>query len=220
MMKCNPEKTKLIHFSSKFKNVSSSFKIFADGHEVKLVEDAVDLGVILDSSLNMKKQVSKLCSSASITIRKISSISKFLDRKVLERLVHAFISTKLDYCNSILYGLPGGEIQRVQRIQNAAVTKCKIQDHISPILDQLHWLTIKNRIVYKLLLLTFKSLFHHTPSYLYETLVLQHHHELTTLTDQKYFNNRNFMYFGTCILDLLKRLLLLLLVLFLFTKSI
>ena len=146
MMKCNPEKTKFIHFSSKFKNVSSSFKIFADGHEVKLVEDAVDLGVILDSSLSMKKQVSKLCSSASITLRKISSNSKFLDRKVLARLVHAFIFTKLDYCNSILYGLPGGEIQGLQRIQNAAarlITKCKIQDHISPILDQLHWLTIK-----------------------------------------------------------------------------
>ena len=136
MMKCTPEKTKLIHFSSIFKIVSSSFKIFADGHEVRLVEDAVDLGVILDSSLNMKKQVLKLCSSASITLRKISSISKLIDRKVLSRLVHAFISTKLDYCNSILYGLPGGEIQRVQRIQNAAarlITKCKykITFHLS-----------------------------------------------------------------------------------------
>ena len=152
----------------------------------------------------MKKQVSKLCSSALITLRKISSISKYLDRKVLERLVHAFISTKLDYCNSCLYGLPGIEIQKVQCIQNAAarlITKCKIQDHISPILYQLHWLTIKKRIVYKLLLLTFKSLFYQTPSYLYDTLLLQQHHGLTMClisenTRQLYIKIPNNKFYG------------------------
>ena len=147
-----------------------------DGHDIKPVDSVRNLGVILDCNLSMKKHVSNLCSSASFALRNIKSISKYLDRNKLERLVHAFISTKIDYCNSILYGLNNKEINKIQQIQNASarlITKSKKFDNISPILEQLHWLTVKKRIIYKVLLITFKSLLYQSLSYLTNILVPQ-----------------------------------------------
>lgn len=82
-----------------------TFNISVDGHPISRIDNVLDLGVILDSHLNMEKHVSKLCSSASISLKRISSLRKYLSKDILERLVDAFISTKMGYCNSILYGL-------------------------------------------------------------------------------------------------------------------
>ena len=47
-------------------------------------------------------------------------IRKYLSRPVTESLVHAFITSRVDYCNSLLYGLPNSHVMKLQRIQNAA----------------------------------------------------------------------------------------------------
>ena len=76
-------------------------------------------------------------------------------------LVHAFISSKLDNCNSLLYGLPGHLLNRLRLIQNTAariVTLSKRFDHITPILFKLHWLLLNYRIHFKILLLVYKCL--------------------------------------------------------------
>ena len=79
------------------------------------------------------------------------------------------ISSKLDYCNALLYGLPDAQLQRLQRAQNTAariVTRTKKSEHITPVLKQLHWLPVRHRIVFKLLLITYKSLNGLSPQYL------------------------------------------------------
>ena len=83
------------------------------------------------------------------------------------------VISRLDYCNAILYGVPSSLLGKLQRLQNHAarvITCTRKYDHITPVLKSLHWLPIEQRIVFKILLLTFKSLQGLAPPYLRELL--------------------------------------------------
>ena len=109
-----------------------------------------------------------ICRSGSLSLHELSKIRKFLSQKDTERVVHAFISSKLDYCNGLFYGLPSSEYRNF-RLQNAAarsITQTKKFDHITPVLINLHWLPIEHRVIFKLLLFTYKALHGLAPDYL------------------------------------------------------
>ena len=86
--------------------------------------------------------------------------------------------SKLDYCNSLYYNLPNTQLNRLQHIHNSlarAVARAPKSSHIDPALKSLHWLKIKQRIVYKILSLTYKVLTTTQPSYLYKLISVQPH---------------------------------------------
>jgi len=92
----------------------------------------------------------------------------YLSRDSSETLIHAFVSSRLDYCNSLLYGLPQVQIDKIQRVQNAAARLTFEQPkfcHTTPVLSQLHWPPIKYRIEFKILLMTFKAIHGMAPDY-------------------------------------------------------
>ena len=81
------------------------------------------------------------CKSSYLALHKIGQIRNLLDKSTTEKLVHAFITSRLDFCNSLLLGLPDSAISKLQRVQNSAarlVTRSKTYDHISPIFSDLH----------------------------------------------------------------------------------
>ncbi|KAJ8024621.1 hypothetical protein HOLleu_34570 [Holothuria leucospilota] len=140
---------------------------------VPISSEVRNLGVIFDNALDMKEHVRRIVQAASFAIYKIGRLHKFLDSTSAERLVHAFVSSRLDYCNSLLYGLPSNEIDKLQRVQNSAarlVTRRKKYDHIKPVLHELHWLPVRERIIYKIALLTYKALHGMAPSYIADLL--------------------------------------------------
>ena len=85
-----------------------------------------------------------------------------------QQLIHALITSRLDFCNSILYNLPNNQIERLQRIQNQAARMLKRiprRNHITTVLRELHWLRIHDRIIFKILLLTHKAVNNTAPEY-------------------------------------------------------
>ena len=82
-------------------------------------------------------------------------------------------TSKLDYCNAILYGLSKSQLDELQRVQNTAarlVTRSKKHEHITPVLRNLHWLPVHKRISFKILLMTFKTLNGQSPVYISELI--------------------------------------------------
>ena len=77
-------------------------------------------------------------------------------------------------CNSLLYGSPASYIIRLQQFQNAAVrlisNTCMRFDHISPVMKDLHWLPVKYRIMFKLVVYTFKALHGRAPTYIHQLI--------------------------------------------------
>ena len=125
----------------------------------------------------MKDHVTNICKNTNFHLCHIGRIRKYLTRSSAKAIVHALITSRLDNNNSLLYGLLDCEIKRLQRVQNNAariVTRSKRREHITPVLRSLHWLPISSRIVFKILLLTFKAINGHAPSYLTDLLVPYH----------------------------------------------
>ena len=99
----------------------------------------------------------------------IRHIRKYLSRSSTETLIHAFILSRLDYCNSLFYGLPKYQLSKLQRVMNASarLVYCAPKScHITPLLRELHWLPVCYHIEYKIILLTFKVLHGMAPDYL------------------------------------------------------
>ena len=168
-LKCNPSKTEVIHFYSRYMPSDSISHLRVGTAIIEPVNEVRDLGITLDSTLTLRTHINNICRSGSLSLHELSKIRKFLSRKDTERVVHAFISSKLDYCNGLFYGLPSSEIQKLQRLQNAAarlITRTKKSDHITPVLINPHWLPIEHRVIFKLLLYTYKALHGLAPDYL------------------------------------------------------
>ena len=133
-----------------------------------------NLGVIFDQDLSFNSHIKQISRTAFFHLRNIAKIRHILSQNDAEKLVHAFVTSRLDYCNSLLSGCPNKSLKTLQLVQNAAarvLTKTRKRDHITPILASLHWLPVKFRIEFKILLLTFKALNGQAPSYLKELIV-------------------------------------------------
>ena len=126
-------------------------------YRIPPVQCVRDLGVVFDHHMTMHKNITKTCASCYFHLRNISSIRDSLTDDATIQLVHAFVSSRIDYCNSLLYGIPEYAIKKLQRVQNLAarvVTRSSKYSSITPTLKKLHWLPVKYRIIFKVVLLS------------------------------------------------------------------
>lgn len=133
---------------------------------------ARNLGVFFDRHLDMKQHITNVCRQCFFQLRQLRVIRRSIPADIVKSLLHAFISSRLDYCNSLLYGLPKSDLRKLQMVQNAAAKLfggLRKYDHVTPILrDNLHWLPVTYRIQYKIAVLTYNALHNMAPEYLKE----------------------------------------------------
>ena len=132
---------------------------------------ATNLGCIIDSKLNMSQHVSRVCKSANYDLHCIRKIRNFISMDVCKLLVHTLVMVRLDYCNALLCGTREDVIRQLERLQRqAARVVCKKykNDHtsVTELMWGLHWLPIRARIQYKILLLVYKAFTNGSPTYL------------------------------------------------------
>ena len=178
-LKLNDDKTEVIVFRSK-----NNDRPCLDNMSVRIGDKVIqstpqvrNLGVYMDQYLGMNQQVNYICKSTMYHIRQVGQIRKYLDKPSTEKLIHAVISSRLDYANSLLYGCPFAtyHLSRLQKIQNtAARIVCRVSKYssITSVRKKLHWLPINMRINYKILLLVFRAIKFGTPSYIRDLLQL------------------------------------------------
>ena len=132
------------------------------------------MGAWFDTVMSMDKQINSICQSAFYHPRNIAQISKHISFRHCETLIHAFVTSKIDHYNILLSGLKQDQVRKLQYVQNSAarlLTGSRKHEHIKPVLRDLHWLPVHERIRLKILLMTFKCLNQLAPSYLSDLLV-------------------------------------------------
>ena len=169
-LKLNDDKTEVLFVSSRYCLKPTALDKFTVDNTVIQPASAVrNIGIMFDSTMTMSAQVTAICRAAHFHLRNIGRIRKCITYEACDKLIHAFVTSRLDCCNSTLYGLPDSQLNRLQRMMHIAariLTLTPPSNHITPILKQLHWLPIRQRIHYKILLLTFKALNGLAPLYL------------------------------------------------------
>ncbi len=138
-----------------YRNLEHSLTL--DGCSVNYFSSVRNLGVLFDSNLSFESHISSICKTAFFHLKNISKLRPMLSISNAEMLIHAFMTSKLDYCNALLSGCSAHLINKLQIVQNVAarvLTRTRKSDHISPVLSTLHWLPIKHCKDFKMLLIT------------------------------------------------------------------
>ena len=173
LLKLNDDKTEVLIITSPyFKKRIPELVLKVDNSSITPSLNARNIGVIFDNTLSMKDHVHDLCRRAMFQIKALSSIRCYISQHACETMVHSLITSKIDYCSSLLAGLPIKTIKRLQHLQNIAarlVAKSRSED-VTPIMRDLHWLPVEQRIKFKLLLIVFKCVHDMAPPYLAELI--------------------------------------------------
>ena len=175
MLKLNTDKTELLYFHSRFCPRLQLNSIQLGSDVIFPSSRAKNIGVIFDSSMTMSRHINAIVKSGYYHLRNIVKIRNVLTLDTTKILIHAFVVSKIDSYNSLIFGLPNHLIDKLQHLLNTAARLIMVAnkyDSITPILKELHWLPIEQRIIFKINLITFKCLNNLAPPYLKELLTL------------------------------------------------
>ena len=173
-LQLNPAKTEVLWCSSSRRQHQIPTEPVRIGTaNISPVSSVRDLGVHIDSDVTLRTHVIATVRSCFAALRQIRSVRRSLSPQALLTLVRALVISKVDYCNSILAGVSGHLLDRLQSVFNAAarlVFSARHSDHVTPLLCELHWLRVPERIRFRLCVLAYRCLHGMAPPYLAEGL--------------------------------------------------
>ena len=171
-LKLNNNKTKIMAISSKGYKLSKIQELKLNGDVIKVEDSVKSLGFVIDKNFSMEKQINQVCALGYVMLRKLWKISKKINKELKIQLVHSAILSRINYCNSLYANLPIKHVKKLQTLMNSAVRfiydikgKNRFQ-HITPKLQELHFLPVNYRIKFKICLITYNTLNSGSPSYL------------------------------------------------------
>ena len=161
-LKVNPDKTELLllYPSSLQNEVIIKGTIFKQ-YCIRFSDNVKNVGVWLDKNLTLDKHINNIVSHCYKLLKDIRTIRNVLTTKHAEMLIHAVITSRLDYCNSLFFNISKLNLYKLQKVQNSAarlIMKKNRRHPSSGILKELHWLRVESRIVFKILLLVYKCI--------------------------------------------------------------
>ena len=174
-LKLNSEKNQFIWLgSSRQLQKVTVDSITLAGSTLSFQSSVNDLGVLIDGRLSMCDHVQRVCRTSYYQLRQLRVIRNSLSMKTCAALVHAFVTSRLDYCNSLLAGINKELLNKLESVLRSAARLAMGKRKFDPITedmrDTLHWLPVRQRIDFKLGVLVFKCLRGDAPSYLVESV--------------------------------------------------
>ena len=170
-LKLNGDKTQFIWLGTRQQLAKVDRSLTVGGVQIAPLDMVRNLGVLLDDELTMASHVNSVVRGCFFQLRQLQSVQRSLSRDAKKVIVLTFVASKIDYCNSLLYGTTEHVLHPMQVVLNAAarlVVSAGCLEHITPILRELHWLPIRQRILYKMAVLAFHCSHQSAPTYLSE----------------------------------------------------
>ena len=127
-------------------DISENVTLTIGAHNIAQSTHIRSLGVSLDAELTIEPHIADMCKTAYYHMRKINKIRKYLTGDTTGTIVHSLVTGRLNYCNSLYFGLASKSVYKLQLAQNSAariISRTRKHEHISPIFKKLHWLINK-----------------------------------------------------------------------------
>lgn len=175
-LKLNDSKTEVIIVRGNLRNnITENFGVLNfGGAQLLPCETVKNLGVTFDSTLSFNNHIDSIVKNCNFHIRNLYAIKKFVNRQNLLTLIHSLVVSRVDYCNSLLVGLPNKTLRKLQSVLNRAarlVFSLPPRVPTTPSLIVLHWLPVRARVEFKICLMAFKALKFQRPKYIADLLI-------------------------------------------------
>ena len=174
-LKLNDSKTEFFIAGShhNLRHLPPSIELSIGSSKISPSVNIRNLGVMFDSPMSLSPHVSKLRSVINFHIKNLWRIRRFINFDSCHHAVRALVTSRLDYCNALFTQLSVTDVQKLQRLQNrAARVTFAVGRRVEagPLLEQLHWLPVQQRIIFKILVQVYKALHDESPVYISDLL--------------------------------------------------
>ena len=160
-----------------------------NGTDVKHSSSVQNLGYLMDSKFKNDAHINKICSTCFLNLQNVIKVQHLMDKKTAQVVSQTLVLLRIDYCNALMMGLAGYQINKLQRIQNMACrVTCSVRkfESITDHLMDLHWLRVQEHIVFKICILMFKCFRNTVPDYLAELIRFDSNHNRNLQSNLKH----------------------------------